>query len=64
MPKAISTSKTYENLLKTIINADLKITTAKKDLIILNEENLKMQFLSPQESHYQDLNRNNKNGSH
>ena len=56
MPKAISTSKTYENLLKTIINADLKITTAKKDLIILNDENLKMQFLSPQESHYQELN--------
>ncbi|MCI8575885.1 MAG: MBL fold metallo-hydrolase [Bacilli bacterium] len=56
MPKAISTSKTYENLLNTIIEKDLKVTTAKKDLVILDDEDLKIKFLSPKETNYQELN--------
>lgn len=56
MPKAVSTSKTYETLLNTIIAKNLKITTAKKDLIVLDEDNLQIKFLSPKEKDYQELN--------
>lgn len=35
MPKAVSTSKTYENLLNTISQKGLKVTTAKAGINIL-----------------------------
>lgn len=55
MPKAISTSKTYENLLNTISQKGLKITTAKADVNIINENNLEINIIAPNRE-YSDLN--------
>lgn len=56
MPKVIATSKTYENLLTTIMNKNLKIKTAKKDTKIIDEYNLKIEILSPREKEYTNIN--------
>lgn len=56
MPKAIATSKTYENLLTTIANKDLKIKTAKKGINIIDTEGLKIEILSPSKTEYNNLN--------
>lgn len=55
MPKCISTSKTYENLLETILNNNLSVKTAKSGVSILNEKDLKIKILSPVKE-YSDLN--------
>lgn len=56
MPKALSTSKTYENLLSTIANKGLKITTAKSGLNIINDNNLKINIIAPNKTEYESLN--------
>jgi len=56
MPKAISTSKTYENLLLTIADKNLKVTTAKAGVNILNNDNLNIEIISPVNEKYSDLN--------
>ena len=56
MPKAVSTSKTYENLLSTIANKGLSVTTAKSGVNILNQNNLKIDILAPNSSSYSNLN--------
>lgn len=56
MPKVISTSKTYENLLNTISQKNLKVKTAKIGVSILDSEKLKIKFLSPKKDNYQELN--------
>ncbi len=55
MPKATSTSKTYENLLNTILQKNLKITTAKAGVNIINENDLKIDIIAPNKE-YNDLN--------
>ena len=55
MPKCVSTSKTYENLLETILNNNLSVKTAKSGVSILNEKDLKINILSPVKE-YSDLN--------
>lgn len=55
MPKAISTSKTYENLLNTISQKGLKITTARAGVNIVNEEKLNINIIAPNRE-YSDLN--------
>lgn len=57
MPKAISTSKTYENLLNTISQKGLKITTAKAGMSIISNENLNVDIIAPNQE-YSDLNNN------
>lgn len=56
MPKISTTSKTYENLLTTIDEADLTINTGKKGVVILDEDNLKIEILSPTMDKYSNLN--------
>lgn len=56
MPKVVATSKTYENLLTTIANQNLKIKTAKKGLNIIDTEKLKIKILSPSKNEYNNLN--------
>lgn len=56
MPKAISTSKTYENLLNTISQKNLKVTTAKANVNILNNNNLKIEIIAPNSDSYSELN--------
>ncbi len=56
MPKAISTSKTYESLLIAIGNKGLKVKTAKSGVVILDENNLKLEFIAPNSDNYSELN--------
>lgn len=56
MPKAVSTSKTYENLLTTIAEKNLKVKQAKAGIEIINQNDLKIEILSPKESSYANLN--------
>lgn len=56
MPKAISTTKTYEKLLNTILEKNLKVKSAHSGLIIIEQEKLKIEFLSPIKSNYKELN--------
>lgn len=56
MPKVISTSKTYEKLLNTISMKGLKIQTAKAGVNIINENNLLIDIIAPNNDSYSDLN--------
>ena len=56
MPKAASTSKTYENLLDTIADRGLTIKTAKAGLKIIDKDQLLVEVLSPTKDTYSDLN--------
>ncbi len=56
MPNAISTSKTYEDLLTTISNKGLKIKTAKSGVVVLDDDNLKLEFIAPNSDSYSELN--------
>ncbi len=56
MPKVVSTSKTYENLLNTIFDNGLKVNNAKAGVNILNSENLNIDILAPNSESYSDLN--------
>ncbi len=56
MPKAISTSKTYENLLNTISQSGLKVTNAKAGITIINNDNLKIDIIAPNSESYNNLN--------
>ncbi len=55
MPKISTNTKTYEDLLTTISDNNLKIKTATSDVIILEEENYKVEIIGPVEE-YSDLN--------
>ena len=55
MPKMVSTSKTYENLLENILGKELKITTAGAGVNIVSEENLNINIIAPNKE-YNDLN--------
>ena len=56
MPKVSSNSKTFEDLLTTISNKNLKVKTAKSGVVILNEDNLKLEFIAPNSDNYSNLN--------
>lgn len=56
MPKVVSTSKTYENLLKAIQKKNLKIKNAFSGVQMINQENFLIEFLAPKEKTYQQLN--------
>lgn len=56
MPKAVSTSKTYENLLNTISQKNLKVTIAKAGVNILSSNNLKIDIMAPNSNTYSELN--------
>lgn len=56
MPKVISTTKTYENLLQTIKDKNLKINTAKAGTPIIDTDTLKINILAPNNDTYTELN--------
>lgn len=56
MPKVVSTTKTYENLLMTIKDKNLKINTAKAGTSIIDTDALKINILAPNNSTYTELN--------
>ena len=56
MPKVVSTTKTYENLLMTIKEKNLKINTAKAGTSIIDTDALKINILAPNNSTYTELN--------
>ena len=56
MPKASSNSKTFEDLLTTISNKGLKVKTAKSGVVVLSEDNLKLEFIAPNSDNYSNLN--------
>lgn len=56
MPRAVSTSKTYEDLLTTISNKGLKVKTAKSGVVVLDDDNLKLEFIAPNSDSYSELN--------
>lgn len=56
MPKAVTTTATYKNLLTAISNNNQKITTAKAGVSIDLDSSIHMQILSPQDKTYDDLN--------
>ena len=56
MPRASADTKTFENLLGSISDKGLGITTAKAGRVIVNEDDLKIEFLAPIGGGYDDLN--------
>ena len=56
MPKASSTSNTYLDLLTAIKNKGLKIKTAKSGVVVLDDDNLKLEFIAPNSDNYSELN--------
>lgn len=56
MPKAVATTKTYENLLLTIKDKNLKIKTAKAGNTIIDTDDLKLVVLAPSQDSYESLN--------
>lgn len=56
MPKALTNTKTYENLLKEIDNKNLKIKTAKAGVNIVDDDNLDIDIIAPNSNTYEDLN--------
>ena len=56
MPRASSTSKTYEDLLTTISSKGLKVKTAKSGVVVLDDNNLKLEFIAPNSDSYSELN--------
>ena len=56
MPNVSSNSKTFEDLLTTISNKGLKVKTAKSGVVVLDEDNLKLEFISPNSDNYSNLN--------
>ena len=56
MPKAVSTTKTYESLLMAIKDKNLKINTAKAGISIIDTDTLKINILAPNNDTYTELN--------
>lgn len=56
MPKAVSNSLIYENVLLAIKDKELSVKTAKKGVKIINTEDLNVYFLSPTYNEYKSLN--------
>ncbi len=56
MPMVTSNSKTFESLINTISSKDLKINSARDDVVLFDYNNLKGYFVAPVSSNYSDLN--------
>lgn len=56
MPRAVSTSKTYENLLETIQDKGLSIKTGRVGVKVLNEDDLDIVMVAPHSEDYSNLN--------
>ncbi len=56
MPKVSANTKTFEGLLTVIKDKGLTVNTAKKDVYIIDKENLQVKILSPVREEYPELN--------
>lgn len=56
MPKVVTNSNIYKNLLTTIKNEDKTIKKAFKDVNIIKDEELNISFLSPTKDEYSNIN--------
>lgn len=56
MPRASSTSKTFESLLNTINEKNLKVKSAKSGVNIIDEDGLKIDIVAPNSEKYAKLN--------
>ncbi len=56
MPRVVHTTKTFENVLDAAEENGLKIQTAKAGVVLLEEDLLKAELLSPVRDDYEDLN--------
>ena len=56
IPKAVSTSKTYENLLTVISDKGLEINTAKADKTIYSDSEMQIDILAPVSESYDETN--------
>ncbi|MGN0534093.1 MAG: ComEC/Rec2 family competence protein [Eubacterium sp.] len=56
MPRAIANTATFEELLNTISDKGLSISTARSETVIEESGGLTMEFLSPCSAEYDDLN--------
>lgn len=56
MPEKSTNTKTFENLLQTILDMNIKVEEAESGTVILNTENLKIDILAPDSEQYKNLN--------
>ena len=56
MPEKSTDTKTFENLLQTILDMNIKVKKAESGTEILNTENLKIGILAPDSETYKNLN--------
>ncbi|MGN0537343.1 MAG: ComEC/Rec2 family competence protein [Acutalibacteraceae bacterium] len=56
MPNAETSTKTFENLLETIVDKGLKIKTAKAGVSVLDTDDLDIDILAPVQDSYKNLN--------
>ncbi|RKO65726.1 MBL fold metallo-hydrolase [Desulfofundulus salinus] len=56
MPRATTTTKTFEDVLLALKEKGLKISTAKAGVTMLDQGSLKVNFVAPCGSNYEDLN--------
>ena len=56
MPKAVTTTTIYENLLDTIANKGLSINTGKSGVSLIDTDDLSVYMIAPNSSVYDDLN--------
>jgi competence protein ComEC len=56
MPRAVTTTRVYENLLDKIADKGLKINTARAGVNVLSENGLSVDMLAPNAEEYSDLN--------
>lgn len=56
LPKVVSTTRTYEDLLTTISNKGLKVNTLRSGVLVVDDDNLKLEFIAPNSDSYDNLN--------
>ena len=56
MPNITNTTKTFEDVLLSLKAKNLKITTAKAGVSVLEQDNLKIYFIAPNSNNYEGLN--------
>ena len=56
MPNKTNTTKTYEDVLLALKAKNLKITNAKAGVSLLEQDNIKINFIAPNKTKYEDLN--------
>jgi competence protein ComEC len=56
MPRVTHTTRTYEDVLLALKDRNLKVTSARAGLTVLDSPDLRIEFLAPVSSDYNDLN--------